>query len=90
MNIKHLAFETMPINPETPEQFVTARQRPEHVHSGSWMDEIEKRIILKAGNTPVWTKEAPVAAEKKAASFGGGLSAEDVDRIAREFAGKLK
>lgn len=90
INIKRLAFETMPINPETPEQFVTARQRPEHTHSGSWMDEIEKRIILKAGNTPVWTKETPVAGEKKAPAFGAGLSAEDVDRIAREFANKLK
>jgi hypothetical protein len=89
MNVKRLAFETKPINPETPEQFAALKQRPEHVHTGSWMDEIEKRIILKAGNAPVWTKDMPVT-EKKPASFGTGLSAEDVDRIAQEFAGKLK
>jgi acetaldehyde dehydrogenase (acetylating) len=90
MNVKRLAFETTPINPETPEQFATARQRTEHIHTGSWMDEIEKRIILKAGNTPVWTKEVPASTEKKPAAFGAGLSAEDVDRIARDFADKLK
>ena len=90
INVKRLAFETNPINPETPEQFVAAKQRTEPTHRGSWMDEIEKRIILKAGNTPVWKKEAPTTTEKKPAAFGASLSAEDVDHIAREFANKLK
>lgn len=90
MNVKRLAFETNPINPESPEQFVAAKQRTEPAHSGSWMDEIEKRIILKAGNTPVWTKATPATTEKKPAAFGSNLSAEDVDQIAREFANKLK
>jgi acetaldehyde dehydrogenase (acetylating) len=90
INVKRLAFETNPINPETPEQFIAAKQRAEPAHSGSWMDEIEKRIILKAGNTPVWTKGAPATTEKKPAAFGTNLSAEDVDHIAREFANKLK
>jgi len=90
INVKRLAFETNPINPESPEQFVAAKQRTEPAHSGSWMDEIEKRIILKAGNTPVWTKTAPATTQKKPAAFGSNLSAEDVDQIAREFANKLK
>ncbi|MEK9135943.1 MAG: hypothetical protein AAB393_02370 [Bacteroidota bacterium] len=90
MNIKRLAFETNPINPETTEQFVAAKQRAEPAHIGSWMEEIEKRIILKAGNTPVWTKETSSPQEKKPAAFGTSLSAEEVDRIAREFSGKLK
>jgi acetaldehyde dehydrogenase (acetylating) len=90
MNVKRLAFETTPINPETPEQFAVAKQRTQPTHTGSWMDEIEKRIILKAGNTPVWTKDVPIATETKPAAFGAGLSAEDVDRIARDFANKLK
>jgi acetaldehyde dehydrogenase (acetylating) len=90
INVKRLAFETHPINPDTPEQFAAARQRTEDVHQGSWMDEIEKRIILKAGNTPVWTKAEPASPGKKPPAFGSGLSAEDVDRIAREFADRLK
>lgn len=90
INVKRLAFETHPINPETPEQFVAAKQRSEHAHAGSWMEEIEQRIILKAGNTPVWTKTAAPEAEKKSTTFGAGLSSDDVDRIARDFANRLK
>jgi len=90
MNIKRLAFETRPINPETPGQIPVSGQRPEHLPSPSWMDEIEKRIVLKAGNTPVWTKATSPAGEKTPGSFGGGMSAEEVDRIAREFSDKLR
>lgn len=90
INIKRLAFETHPINPDGPEQFMHSIQRTEQPHSGSWMDEIDRRIILKAGNAPVWTKEAPQAQDKKPPAFGTSLSADEVDRIAREFAKQLK
>lgn len=90
INVKRLAFETNPINPETVEQFVSAKQRSEPSHAGSWMEEIDKRIVMKAGNTPVWTKVTPSDPGKKSSTFGTGLSPEEVDRIAHEFVRKLK
>lgn len=64
INIKRLAFETRPINP--PEQFVTKvnpvqASEPKRFSSAtkhtvppgkSWLEEIDERIRLKAGNTP--------------------------------------
>jgi hypothetical protein len=48
------------------------------------MQEIDKRIIMKAGNTPAWKKEEqPGSGEKE--TFGSGLSADDVDRIVAKF-----
>jgi acetaldehyde dehydrogenase (acetylating) len=90
LNVKRLAFETTPINPETVEQFVATKQTSEPVHTGTWMDEIEKRIILKAGNTPVWAKHETPAPAKKTTTFGNNLTAEEVDRIAREFTNSQK
>jgi hypothetical protein len=52
------------------------------------MDEIDKRIILKAGNTPVWKKED--ASDLSERTFGSGLSAEEVDRIAASFSKNLR
>ena len=82
MNYKRLAFETHPINPHpraiSPEQ--TPGSRPE----GSWMQEIDKRIVMKAGNTPAWKKEEPPTGAGKE-TFGSGLSADDVDRIVAKF-----
>jgi hypothetical protein len=56
------------------------------------MDEIEKRMVLKAGNTPAWkNEEPPVKAQEKApetvkeGKYGTGLTAGDVDRIAANF-----
>jgi len=103
MNYKRLAFETNPINPHsTPARTKSASPvyaappARESTTQLSWMDEIEKRMVLKAGNTPVWKKEeAPLTStanvpEKMAekmndGKFGTGLSADDVDRIAADF-----
>jgi acetaldehyde dehydrogenase (acetylating) len=90
MNVKRLAFETNPINPDSPGESPAATHSTRPIHSGSWMEEIEKRIIMKAGNTPVWTKDIPASPEKKPSAYGASLSADEVDRIARDFASKLK
>ncbi|HEY6953166.1 MAG TPA: aldehyde dehydrogenase family protein [Bacteroidota bacterium] len=126
INIKRLAFETRPINP--PEQFIakvpdgtrSISKKPFVVTfpsapSGkSWMEEIEERIRLKAGNpvseSPAVAKSdknaqgstatPPVEAQKQGSSkpalqpgepeqkkseLGTGITADEVDRIIREF-----
>lgn len=70
INIKRLAFETRPINP--PEQFgghvhaqpakverpgVTIHRIGPATPGKSWLDEIDERIRLKAGNVPVQPTE---------------------------------
>ena len=91
MNIKRLAFETHPINPDSSAKSIPAIAAAE---SGprpgvTWMEEIDKRIVLKAGNTPVWKKEEK-ASDVKPGTFGTGLSAEEVDRIAAAFIREIK
>lgn len=95
LNYKRLAFETNPINPEegtdTHVSPVHAQPSPRHA-AASWMDEIDKRIIMKAGNTPVWKKEEPAAASPlaKPAAYGTGISAEEIDRIVASFLNESK
>ncbi|MCZ6775032.1 MAG: acetaldehyde dehydrogenase (acetylating) [Ignavibacteria bacterium] len=90
MNLKRLAFETHPINPdlgETDRSYPVQRTATEET-AGSWMDEIDRRIIMKAGNSPVWKKEElPIDKPK---TYGSGLSAEEVDRLVTSFSKKLK
>jgi acetaldehyde dehydrogenase (acetylating) len=74
INIKRLAFETRPINP--PEKFITktpaktelpitALHKLSTAPSGkSWIDEIDERIRLKAGNAPLTTLPAGQAPPK--------------------------
>ncbi|MBM4168871.1 MAG: aldehyde dehydrogenase family protein [Ignavibacteria bacterium] len=90
INIKRLAFETRPINPPEkflhPSGRITLGSTPapsirgvdgggRASHIASWIEEIDERIRLKAGNMPVTLKEpepkhvtptpAPVRVEKK-------------------------
>jgi len=101
INIKRLAFETRPINPpeqfmsKTPAPPKTELPRATMYHmstapSGkSWIDEIDERIRLKASNvlSPTSKPEAKqVAAEvKKQASYGTGITEEQVEKILKEF-----
>ncbi|HEX9656112.1 MAG TPA: acetaldehyde dehydrogenase (acetylating) [Bacteroidota bacterium] len=91
MNVKRLAFETNPINPDTTTQIQEKTPVTAHAASvpSSWMEEIDKRIVMKAGNTPVWKKEA-VPATSSTKTFGTGLSADEVDKLAESFSKKLK
>ncbi len=95
INYKHLAFETNPINPDDGVAPLSVHP-PSSVPSpaGSWMDEIDRRIIMKAGNPPLfgWKKDdthLPPPAMRPAA-YGSGISAEEVDRIIESFSKELK
>ncbi|HTP79321.1 MAG TPA: aldehyde dehydrogenase family protein [Bacteroidota bacterium] len=108
INIKRLAFETRPINP--PEKFAdrTAPAAKKDLPKAtiyriaptgrSWMDEIDERIRLKAGNVLQKAEPAgPHAEERKPSdphslptqdkpvSFGSGISAEQIDQIVKDF-----
>lgn len=54
--------------------------------SKSWMDEIDERIRLKAGNVPVFRQEEKT--EKRSTMLGSGISEEEVERIIKEFSRK--
>jgi acetaldehyde dehydrogenase (acetylating) len=96
MNLKRLAFETNPINPEEGQSVAApfVHPTPSVVQAAptSWMDEIDKRIIMKAGNTPVWKKEEPAEAPKYAMppAYGSGISAEEIDRIIASFSKEIR
>ena len=52
----------------------------------SWIDEIDERIRLKAGNVPAQShKETAPNPEPKAGPLGTGISEDDADRIIKEF-----
>jgi acetaldehyde dehydrogenase (acetylating) len=115
INIKRLAFETHPINP--PEKFggqpaeelykaPTLLKVSQHAPTSrpavkSWMDEIDERIRLKAGNVLTEPKPstsiqqpAEVKPQQKIESkplkpseskFGTGISEAEIDKIMIEF-----
>ncbi|MBI5474558.1 MAG: aldehyde dehydrogenase family protein [Ignavibacteriae bacterium] len=96
LNYKRLAFETNPINPEEGQYpaaatFVSPSAAPTSVPM-SWMEEIDKRIIMKAGNTPVWQKEEHPSKQPKVVppKYGTGISADDIDRIVSSFSKERK
>lgn len=57
--------------------------KPAPTPAKSWMEEIDERIRMKAGNTPTFKREGE--APKKGAMLGSGISEEDVERIVKEF-----
>jgi acetaldehyde dehydrogenase (acetylating) len=96
IQIKRLAYETNPINPaEKVAEIPSMRQvesqfrRPER----SWMEEIEERIRLKAGNPPVeraeqrmMEKKSPDETEvKRSVIYGTGISEEEIQKIIKDF-----
>ncbi len=107
INVKRLTFETRPVNTgneqhtpvyqvKDPEKKSPAPPPAPPATVKSWMEEIEERIRLKAGNIPV-QKHEPVkqsspppvqATEKKSGTFGSGISEDEVDRIIKDFSKK--
>ncbi|MBI2619672.1 MAG: aldehyde dehydrogenase family protein [Ignavibacteriales bacterium] len=114
INIKRLAFETRPINPpekfggvpgtgvripERPSVVVKKVMQPTPPPEHSWIDVIEERIRLKAGNIvqPISpapemqppqkavTEQKPAPGTPKTAHFGTGISESEIDRIIKEF-----
>ncbi len=97
-NVKRLAFETKPINPpsapQTQAQSATrpAAETPVRPAPGaapasgkSWIEEIEERIRLKAGNAPSTPEPQPAQPTEAPAALGTGISEEEVDKLIREF-----
>ncbi len=90
MNVKRVAFETHPINPD---DGIAPSTSAKPTHAGalpatSWMDEIEKRIVLKAGNSPVWKKEEQVQ-KSASGTFGTSSTSEEIDKYIDGFTKKL-
>ncbi|MBI1803819.1 MAG: acetaldehyde dehydrogenase (acetylating) [Ignavibacteriae bacterium] len=103
INVKRLAFETRPINPPEGETKTLPASKPEiqpttshnippvmpkPSPSKSWMEEIDERIRMKAGNAPVHKKEEQLShSESKddGRTLGSGISEEDVERIIKDF-----
>jgi len=68
---------------------------PQPTVSKSWLDEIDERIRLKAGNVPTHKREhekpatekptAPSAQHSGSGMLGTGISEEEVERIIKDF-----
>lgn len=83
MNVKSLAFETNPVNKG--EVISTFKQSN---YGGSYMHEIEERLIARAGNPPVkqnYTSVKFSKEEKSKQTFGTGISEEEIQKIIKEF-----
>ncbi|MBI2418223.1 MAG: acetaldehyde dehydrogenase (acetylating) [Ignavibacteriales bacterium] len=86
MNVKHVAFETNPINPGNTINSAKMQNTPHD----SYMHEIEERLKARAGN-PVYTQtfthaaKEPVKTQKDGFSFGNNLSEDDVKKIMNNF-----
>jgi acetaldehyde dehydrogenase (acetylating) len=71
---------------------VTGSQKSEEkpmAKKESWMEEIEERIRLKAGNQPVRPKphdeEKTQKTEGKEGKYGSGMTIEEVERVMNQF-----
>jgi hypothetical protein len=52
------------------------------------MDEIDRRIVLKAGNPPL--RQSDVRDTPAPPRYGSGITAEEVDRIIASFNREIK
>jgi acetaldehyde dehydrogenase (acetylating) len=93
VNVKRLAMETSPINHGDPAR----PPAPERTH-GSWIDEIEDRLVQRAGSPALAPPEAPETdqanlRERRSRPAGGGrsetaeasLSEEQIEAIIARF-----
>ena len=100
INIKRLAFETRPINKDSGDRRQESGVRSQEGETGgqkaespattrNWMEEIDERIRLKAGNPPVHFKphgEEQMQKEvNKEAKYGTGMTIDEVERVMTEF-----
>lgn len=96
IHIKRLAYETNPINPA--EKFgevspAKPAQAPPPGSVRSWLDEIDERIRLKAGNPP-FVKPMPSTPQRpqehkptvvKGSVYGTGTTEEQLEKIIKDF-----
>lgn len=57
--------------------------KPTPAPARSWMEEIDERIRMKAGNMPTHKRE--VSTQKKGSMLGSGISEEEIERIVNDF-----
>jgi acetaldehyde dehydrogenase (acetylating) len=87
MNVKTLAYEVNPVNKAEGVSSYTSTGSS----SGSFMQQIEERLLARAGNPAVphsFEKSAKTqtAGEKKSsAPFGSGITKEEIDKIIKDF-----
>ncbi|MBU1102005.1 MAG: acetaldehyde dehydrogenase (acetylating) [Bacteroidetes bacterium] len=93
MNVKTLAFESNPVNSgscttsfdSTPPKVYSSNQG-----SGSFMAQIEERLLARAGNLSSNTAASLSSSKngtsaKSGGSFGSGISEADIQKIIKEF-----
>ncbi len=92
LNIKSLAFETNPINKgKSVDKFETQKYKG----GKDWfIKEIEERLRERAGNLPLkdaytysekFSKEEEQTKPLKPATYGSGISEEEIKKIIKEF-----
>lgn len=75
---------SLPPSPPLSHHITTSK--PEVTTTKSWIEEIEERIRLKAGNAPSPKSESSTSSPvKKVTTLGSGISEEEVEKIIREF-----
>ncbi len=87
MNVKTLAYEVNPINKaEGVSSYASSGSS-----SGSFMQQIEERLLARAGNPAVphsfekSAKSQPTGEKKSSAPFGSGITKEEIDKIIKDF-----
>lgn len=80
INIKHLAFETNPVNKGNSTSGFTSQKE-----SGSFLHDIEERLKARAGNPVYNTSKEKVNTKNEKVEFGGGISESEIQKIIREF-----
>ena len=88
MNIKTLAFETSPMNTGSSVSSYNGDLSSFHLKSTTgFLGEIEDRLLARAGNPtykPIKIDKTNPKDEKKK-SYGTGISADEIEKIIREF-----
>ncbi len=89
MNTKTLAFETNPINKGNSVSSLSNVKKTGrgNENNGSFISEIEERLIARAGNPVINSYNVkPVAKNNtKSTVFGEGISQRDIEKIIKEF-----
>ena len=90
INIKRLTFESNSMNDKDGKKIllgdITFGSGVQQSVQKSWMDEIDERIRLKAGNRVVYeTNEKKSSPDKNLPVYGSGLDEKEVDRIIKNF-----
>jgi acetaldehyde dehydrogenase (acetylating) len=90
LNIKRLAFETKPMNDKDGNRINSENGKTYSSTGGvsggrTWMDEIEERIRLKAGNTIIKKEESGKSSFKSGMIYGSGMTESEVEKVIKTF-----